>query len=48
MFLKAQGYKLGASFIEDVFVDAKRREKKIGLFTQKEFWKNIKIKLFAQ
>ena len=28
VFLKAQGYKLGASFIEDVFVDAKRREKK--------------------
>src|SRR3989338_4194965 len=28
VFMKAQGHELGSSFIEDVFVDEKRREKK--------------------
>ena len=28
VFLKAQGLELGKSFVEDVFVDSKRREKR--------------------
>lgn len=48
VFLKAQGHNLGSSFMEDVFVDEKRREKKIGWYMQKKYQKNIKIKLYVQ
>lgn len=45
VFLKAQGYELGASFMEDVFVDEKRREKKDWVVYAKEILEKYKDKI---
>lgn len=45
VFLKACGYELGSSFIEDVFVDTKRREKKDWVEYAKEIMHQYKDKL---
>src|SRR3989338_4446704 len=45
VFMKAQGHELGSSFIEDVFVDEKRREKKDWVVYAKEILKNYKEKV---
>src|SRR3989338_6520244 len=42
VFLKAQGRELGASFIEDVFVDEKKREKKDWIVYAKEILQKYK------
>ncbi len=47
VFLKAQGRELGSSFIEDVFVDAKRREKKDWVEYAKEILKNYGDKIVS-
>lgn len=45
VFLKAQGYELGDSFIEDVFVDEKRREKKDWVTYAKEILQTYRDKI---
>ncbi len=45
VFLKAQGWELGSSFIEDVFVDSKRREKKDWVKYAKEILEKYKDKI---
>ncbi len=45
VFLKAQGRMLGDSFIEDVFVDEKRRERKDWVLYAKEILKKYKDKI---
>ncbi len=45
VFLKAQGAELGSSFIEDVFVDEKRREKKDWVVYAKEILEKYKDKV---
>lgn len=45
VFLKAQGYMIGSSFIEDVFVDEKRREKKDWVVYAKEILEKYKDKV---
>ncbi len=45
VFLKAKGYELGSSFIEDVFVDEKRREKKDWVIYAKEIMETYKDKI---
>ena len=45
VFLKAQGYKLGSSFFEDVFMDTKRREKKDWVLYAKEILGKYKDKI---
>lgn len=45
VFLKAQGKILGDSFVEDVFVDEKRREKKDWVLYAKEILENYKDKV---
>lgn len=45
VFLKAKGYELGSSFIEDVFVDEKRREKKDWVVYAKEIISKYKDKI---
>jgi phosphoglycerate kinase len=45
VFLKAQGRELGSSFIEDVFVDEKRREKKDWVVYAKEILQSYKDKI---
>ena len=45
VFLKAQGRSLGDSFIEDVFVDEKKREKKDWVLYAKEILEKYKDKI---
>ncbi len=45
VFLKARGHELGSSFIEDVFVDEKRREKKDWVVYAKEILQSYKDKI---
>ncbi|MEI7709284.1 MAG: phosphoglycerate kinase [bacterium] len=45
VFLKAEGRELGSSFIEDVFVDTKRREKKDWVVYAKEILEKYKEKV---
>ncbi|MFH1200882.1 MAG: phosphoglycerate kinase [bacterium] len=45
VFLKAQGHNLGSSFMEDVFVDEKRREKKDWVVYAKEISEKYKDKI---
>ncbi|MCE9549244.1 phosphoglycerate kinase [Candidatus Nomurabacteria bacterium] len=45
IFLKAQGKNLGNSFVEDVFVDEKRREKKDWVMYAKEILETYKEKI---
>jgi len=45
VFLKAQGHGLGDSFVEDVFVDKKRREKKDWVAYAKEILEKYKEKI---
>ena len=45
VFLKAQGRELGSSFIEDIFVDEKRREKKDWVIYAKEILEKYKDKI---
>ncbi|MFA5932170.1 MAG: phosphoglycerate kinase [Candidatus Paceibacterota bacterium] len=45
VFLKAQGKELGDSFVEDVFVDEKRREKKDWVVYAKEILQKYKEKI---
>ena len=45
IFLKAEGGNLGSSFIEDVFVDEKRREKKDWVVYAKEILQTYKDKV---
>ena len=45
VFLKAKGYELGASFVEDVFVDFRRREKKDWVLYAKEILEKYKNKV---
>lgn len=45
VFLKAQGKELGDSFVEDVFVDEKRREKKDWVVYAKEISQSFKDKI---
>ncbi|MFZ2150053.1 MAG: phosphoglycerate kinase [Minisyncoccia bacterium] len=45
VFLKAKGVELGASFVEDVFVDEKRREKKDWVEYAKEILEEYKDKI---
>lgn len=45
VFLKAQGYEMGSSFMEDVFVDEKRREKKDWVVYAKEILEKYKDKI---
>jgi phosphoglycerate kinase len=45
VFLKAQGRELGSSFLEDVFVDEKRREKKDWVVYAKEILEKYKDKV---
>lgn len=47
VFLKAQGHSLGNSFIEDVFVDEKRREKKDWVEYAKEILEKYKDKIIC-
>jgi phosphoglycerate kinase len=47
VFLKAQGTELGASFVEDVFVDEKRREKKDWVTYAKEILGKYKDKIIC-
>lgn len=47
VFLKAQGHELGSSFIEDVFVDGKRREKKDWVVYAKEILHTYKDKIIC-
>lgn len=47
VFLKAKGYELGSSFIEDVFVDEKRREKKDWVVYAKEILTKYKDKVLC-
>ncbi|MEX2052223.1 MAG: phosphoglycerate kinase [Candidatus Paceibacterota bacterium] len=45
VFLKAEGYEIGSSFIEDVYVDEKRREKKDWVAYAKEILETYKEKI---
>ncbi|HEY4513473.1 MAG TPA: phosphoglycerate kinase [Candidatus Paceibacterota bacterium] len=45
VFLKAEGFELGGSFVEDVFVDEKRREKKDWVEYAREILKNYRDKV---
>jgi len=45
VFLKAQGVELGSSFVEDVFVDEKRKEKKDWVIYAKEILEKYKEKI---
>jgi phosphoglycerate kinase len=45
VFLKAQGREMGSSFLEDVFVDEKRREKKDWVIYAKEILQKYKDKV---
>ena len=47
VFLKAQGRDLGSSFIEDVFVDEKKREKKDWIVYAKEILQKYKDKVIC-
>ncbi|MFA6520181.1 MAG: phosphoglycerate kinase [Candidatus Paceibacterota bacterium] len=47
VFLKAQGHELGSSFMEDVFVDEKRREKKDWIVYAKEILEKYKDKVIV-
>jgi phosphoglycerate kinase len=47
VFLKAKGYGLGSSFVEDVFVDEKRREKKDWVVYAKEILQTYKDKIIC-
>ena len=47
VFLKAQGYELGSSFIEDVFVDEKRRAKQDWILYAKEILEKYKNKIIT-
>ena len=47
VFLKAQGRELGDSFIEDVFVDEKRRKKKDWVVYAKEIFQSYKNKIIC-
>ena len=45
VFAKAQGHEIGSSFVEDVFVDEKRREKKDWVIYAKEILQKYKDKI---
>jgi len=47
VFLKAQGKVLGSSFIEDIFVDEKKREKKDWVLYAKEILQSYKNKIIC-
>ena len=47
VFLKAQGHELGSSFVEDVFVDEKKREKKDWVVYAKEILETYKDKIIC-
>ena len=47
VFLKAQGKNLGSSFVEDIFVDEKRREKKDWVVYAKEILETYKDKVIC-